>query len=61
MLADHEAKKMVEIADYKRNGVIDFDEFVELMSSESKVRHLLPLSPFTRFRPFQQAHTCGDA
>ena len=31
---------MIDIADYKHNGVIEFDEFVELMSSESKVRLL---------------------
>jgi len=36
-LAEEEAKKMVGIADYKQNGVIDYDEFVQLMSSESKV------------------------
>ena len=41
MIPEDEAKKMVEIADYKRNGVIDFDEFVELMSSESKVMKFL--------------------
>jgi len=35
-LSVDEAKKMVEIADYKKNGVIEFDEFLELMSSESK-------------------------
>ncbi len=35
--AEDEAKKMVEIADYKQNGVIDYDEFLLLMSSESKV------------------------
>jgi len=36
-LTEDEAKKMVEIADYKQNGVIDYDEFLLLMSSESKV------------------------
>lgn len=37
-LTEEEARKMIDIADYKHNGVIDFDEFVELMSSESKAR-----------------------
>jgi len=40
---EEEAKKMVEIADYKKNGVIEYDEFIELMSSESKVSELLLL------------------
>lgn len=34
-LTEDEAKKMVQIADYKQNGVIEYDEFLELMSSES--------------------------
>ena len=34
-LTEDEAKMMVQIADYKQNGVIEYDEFLELMSSES--------------------------
>jgi Ca2+-binding EF-hand superfamily protein len=33
-LTDEEAVKMVEIADYKQNGVIEFDEFVALVTSQ---------------------------
>jgi calcium/calmodulin-dependent protein kinase IV len=32
-LTDEEARKMVEIADYNQNGVIEFDEFVALVTS----------------------------
>jgi predicted amidohydrolase len=44
VFSEEEARKMIEIADYKQNGVIEFDEFVELMSSESKVRLLAYVS-----------------
>jgi DnaJ-class molecular chaperone len=32
-LTDEEAREMVEIADYNQNGVIEFDEFVALVTS----------------------------
>jgi len=44
-LTDEEARKMVEIADYKQNGVIEFDEFVELVTSESQSAADHPRSP----------------
>ena len=44
-LTDEEARKMVEIADYKQNGVIEFDEFVELVTSESQGAADQPRSP----------------
>ena len=67
-LAVEEAKKMIEIADYKKNGVIEWDEFIELMSSESKVHlSLSPLPPCSRARALSLAlsHvssvTCGGS
>jgi thiamine phosphate synthase YjbQ (UPF0047 family) len=52
VFSEEEARKMIEIADYKQNGVIEFDEFVELMSSESKVR----LLAYVSIRPHTSAY-----